>query len=149
MSLIIDHPKEVPLPRRVGWGFVTFLFWMLWFYLWVPLITFVAWALGLNQAFNVFQWENDVMELKRLVVIYILIIAALGSCLLLWAFSEFMRFRNLNRRTKPTSVRTEECAAYAEVRAKDMEAWQKSRSMIAFHDDHGELIDGEVLRPGS
>ena len=43
INLIIDKPALQALPDRLVWAAVTAVFWLIWFYLWLPWITLVAW----------------------------------------------------------------------------------------------------------
>ncbi|RJG06025.1 poly-beta-1,6-N-acetyl-D-glucosamine biosynthesis protein PgaD [Noviherbaspirillum cavernae] len=144
MSLIIDQPSLTSIPKRIGWGGVTFLFWTVWIYLWMPFITLAAWMFGYYQAYSQFRWEQEVEELKRLVILYTTIVAWLGGSLLLWARVEYMRFRNVHRRAWPVPATTEDLARYAELPAAEVNAWQHARCVIARHDEHGKLVGADV-----
>jgi biofilm PGA synthesis protein PgaD len=140
MPLIIDRPALVPLSRRVGWGLVTLFFWAVWVYLWMPLVTLAAWSFGLYRVYSEFRWEAEVMELKRLAVLYLIVACALGGSLLLWAFTEYMRFRNSSRRSMPQAAAMRELAAVARLQEDEVLAWQVSRCVTAHHDEQGLLI---------
>jgi len=146
MSLIIDHPKQVPFPRRLGWGCVTVVFWMLWVYLWLPLLTLVAWSFGVYQGYDHFRWQEDALELKRLVGLYSVIIAALGGALLLWALSEYMRFRHKHRRAGTEPVTPAELGAAAGIDAHLLAHAQQQRCLLAFHDAQGSLLGVEEFK---
>lgn len=143
MQMIIDHPSLVPLPSRLGWSCMTALFWAVWVYLWLPLLTLAAWSLGFYQVHNYFQWEKEIIELKRIIAQYSLVVAAFGGTLLLWALSEYVRFRNKHRRSASLPVSPQELAAHAAVLAEDIAAWQKLRSLVAYHDDQGSIIGAD------
>ncbi len=48
-GMIIERPDRQSRGRRFGFGFLTLVFWMIWLYLWMPLITALAWYLGFRQ----------------------------------------------------------------------------------------------------
>ena len=52
-ELHINKPELLSRRRRMGDAFVTGLMWMLYSYLWAPLISLVAWALGFEFAYDV------------------------------------------------------------------------------------------------
>jgi biofilm PGA synthesis protein PgaD len=145
MPLIIDRPTLLPMSRRLGWGLVTLFFWAVWVYLWTPLLTLAAWGFGFYRVYSEFRWEVEVMELRRLVVIYFLIASALGGSLLLWAFSEYMRFHNKNRRVMPLPTTPRDLAIDAGLQAGDLVSWQNGRCLVAHHDHHGALLGAEIL----
>lgn len=144
MPLIIDQPKLVPWPKRLGWGTATFLFWIIWIYLWMPFITLAAWFFGVSKAHTQFWLIQELVELQRLVVIYAAVIIALGSTLLIWALIDFLRFRNVHRRIAPTAARQEELADYIGVPEQEIAALHNARSIVAHHDDHGVLIGADI-----
>ncbi len=143
MQLIIDHPSLVPLPRRLGWGLVTIVFWAVWVYLWVPFLTLAAWSFGFYQAYNHFHWEREVMELKRLLVLYAIIITIFGGALLLWATSEYLRFRFARRRSSSLPVPPQELAQYTGLSAEHLIECQRLRCVVAYHDEHGAMLGAE------
>lgn len=144
LSLIIEKPGLAPLPNRIGWGGVTVLFWLVWIYLWLPFITTLAWVFGYRQLFLYFHSAEDFSELAHLAILYGTIITVLGGSLLLWAHVEYRRFRNVNRRERPSAVSVEELAVYVGVPSDDMRVWQHSRCVRARHDNEGRLIGVDI-----
>jgi biofilm PGA synthesis protein PgaD len=144
LPLIIERPSLMPWPKRASWGMITVVFWMTWAYLWLPILTSLAWAMGYEQASHYFAWSSKDADMGRVFGLYAVVIAALGSSLLLWAQVEYLRFRNVHRRTEPHAVKVEELAAYAGLRAEDMRAWQNSRCLVVAHDNHGNVLDAEI-----
>jgi biofilm PGA synthesis protein PgaD len=140
LPLIIDKPALTPLPNRIGWGTATFIFWMLWAYLWLPLITSAVWALGYHQIVTHFPWSKQDHEMRRLIVLYVLIITGLGGSLVSWAQLEYRRFRHVHRRAMPSSVTVEELAVHAGLGIADMQDWQSARRLVVAHDDHGKMV---------
>ena len=47
---IIIHPERQPHGARTLFGAITALFWALYAYLWLPLITVLAWLVGIRTA---------------------------------------------------------------------------------------------------
>lgn len=145
MPLIIDQPSLVPMSSRVGWGVITTFFWAIWLYLWLPLITLAAWSFGFYQAHTYFHWDYQVAELKRLMAVYSVVVAALGSILLLWAFSEYLRFHNKHRRSSAEPVSPKELSQQCGLSSLDIAAWQKMRCAIAYHDENGGFIGADPV----
>ncbi|GAB3538593.1 hypothetical protein GCM10027343_04720 [Noviherbaspirillum agri] len=145
LPLIIDEPSLVPMVSRLGWGAITTAFWAIWFYLWLPLITLAAWSFGLYQAHAQFHWDQQVAELKRLLGVYSIVVAALGSILLLWALSEYLRFHNKHRRSSAEPVSPKELSQQCGLSALDIAAWQKLQCVIAYHDDNGGFIGADAV----
>lgn len=143
ISMIIEQPSLVPLHSRLGWSGVTAMFWGIWIYLWMPLLTLAAWSFGFYRAHEQFQWEKEVLELRRLLGWYSIVVAAFGGSLLLWALSEYMRFRNAHRRSASAPACAQDLACYTGVLEEDVAAWQSLRCVLAYHDDHGNLIGAD------
>ncbi len=143
-SLIIEKPLLVPAPSRFGWALVTGFFWMVWVYLWLPLLTVVAWLSGIN-LFGKLAGQTAAHELRefgQLVVIYAAVICIMGGSLLTWARIEFLRFRNVNRRSRPEPVSIVEVAQYAGVPVEELSRWAQSKRVVIHHDAHGRVTGG-------
>lgn len=50
-SLIIRRPNLQTRFQRTLFGFITLVLWLLWIYLWLPLITAILWILGIRAAY--------------------------------------------------------------------------------------------------
>lgn len=146
-QLIYTDPSLSPLPQRVGWAMFTAFFWMMWVYLWLPLITIGLWALGINSVFTQLEpnARREFAELGRLVPWYALVVLIMGGALLLWARLEFMRFHNVSRRSQPHAVPVNELADYTGHSADEVNSWHGARRMIAHHDMHGHLLKVDLL----
>jgi biofilm PGA synthesis protein PgaD len=94
--LIIQHPERQKPLQRLTFTLITIAAWTFWVSLWLPVITFVAWLLGLSDAYkqlNVVHAMRDVGALS--------ILPTMGCiCALIfsaWSVYNRVRFRN-NRR---------------------------------------------------
>ena len=141
-TLIFEKPHLSPLPNRIGWAFFTAFFWIIWVYLWMPLITLVIWSLGFKfyDATFLHNTRSELIDLRNLFVLYLSIIVTLGGSLLLWARTEYMRFRNVHRRTRPLAVSVEELAQFANIPPARMNELSTVRRMTAHHDEHGKFL---------
>lgn len=146
-TMIIEQSSSLPVHYRVGWGCVTAAFWGVWLYLWMPLVTLAAWSFGFYQAQQHLQWEHTPGELKRLLMFYAIIAAALGGALLLWAAAEYMRFRNRNRRRASRPACTQDLAQHAGLPVENLAAWQRLRCVTAYHDELGGLSGVQAVGP--
>lgn len=146
-TLIFEKSSLAPLPNRVGWAFFTAFFWILWVYLWMPLITLAIWALGFDAYGDYFQKniKNHLDEMKHLFILYTSVIVVMGGSLLVWAKIEFMRFRNVSRRMCPVPAAVKELADFAQVATETMARLSSVRRMVVHHDDHGKFLYAEIL----
>jgi biofilm PGA synthesis protein PgaD len=147
MNLIYDEPVSRSLPARLGWALATAILWLLWIALWVPLMELVAWPLGLGMladylplplALTMFGLESMGFFLLGAVPLS-------GGCLLTWSCLNYLRFRNANRRSRRVPAQLEELADYSALLAETMAGWQIARRVVAYHDEHGRLMEAEVL----
>jgi len=96
-SPIIER-SDLQSPRqRTLSGALTLAFWALWFYLWLPVLALLAWALGVQQAFKYMVVLGGYHEVIRLLGLYSLIILLLGGGLVLWASYNIIRFHGVER----------------------------------------------------
>jgi biofilm PGA synthesis protein PgaD len=138
-KLILNMPHMVSVPSKIGSSLFTVVFWALFIYLWLPLITLAAWALGIYHTYSEVQYAQEMLNLRHLFFIYSMVVLLLCGALLLWALKEYLRFRDSTRRRISVPVTTAELAEYADLNAEHILAWQDVRRMVARHDDHGHL----------
>lgn len=142
--MIIEHAKSTPGRLKLLYGFLTVVFWGLWLYLWMPLITFVAWLLGLDAFITHMVNLEGYRGLKQLLAVYSMVIVILGGSLVIWALYNWMRFHGKERRTERTPVSTAEIADYAGLDPSELKAAQSSQRLVLHHDDHARVIGIEA-----
>jgi biofilm PGA synthesis protein PgaD len=96
-SSLIDNSDTLSRSHRVFWGGITGVFWLLYLYLWLPLITLVMWLLGVNNALvEVYMPEGRVDA--YLLVTLPLIALVCAAVLTVWAEYNLQRFKGMERR---------------------------------------------------
>lgn len=123
---------------------VTVVFWVAWAYLWLPLLTLAIWGLGVYRGYTEVDIPEELLDLRHVAFIYLLIVCGLAALLLSWAYLEYSRFRNVNRRQKPLPVKAIDIADYLGVSEQEVLQWQKNRIMTAHHDEQGHLAQVNV-----
>lgn len=139
-KLILNMPDLVPRHKKIGSSIFTVIFWGLFAYLWMPLITLLAWALGIRQSYNEVFYITELSNFKHLALIYSTIVIAMGGALLLWALQEYLRFRNVSRRREPTEVEPHELATYTGIAEDNIVSGQSARRLMAHHAKDGKVI---------
>lgn len=94
----IQSPELLTARQRRREAALTGLMWMLYVYLWTPLLSMLAWLVGFDFAYEVMVRAGGMHALKQVVWWYA---AAIFSILLItaaWSVSNRLRFRNRNRR---------------------------------------------------
>lgn len=102
-SRLIRKPMKQPRLQRAAWGFVTLGFWMVYVYLWTPLVTLLLWLLGIRTAFFELYVREHAIEPFLL---FSLPLLALACALLLISWAEYnrLRFSRADRRSQPRSA---------------------------------------------
>ncbi|WP_101926592.1 MULTISPECIES: poly-beta-1,6-N-acetyl-D-glucosamine biosynthesis protein PgaD [Luteimonas] len=87
---IIDHSRERSRGRRTAASMLTAAAWGLYAWLWVPLITLLAWFLGVRTAYVQLYMTHNVIDPFLLLALPII---AVGCAILLIAWAEYNRAR--------------------------------------------------------
>ncbi len=139
MKLIIEHPEWQKPKQRILLGFITLIFWMLWFYLWIPFISVLAWIFGIKT----FQYHMIELEgykgLVQLLGWYALVVFSLGGSLIAWATYNIQRFNHVARRNPRPAVSVEMQAKHFQVDAEEVEDWRKSQMVFVEHDESSKI----------
>jgi len=145
-SIIIETPTLQTLQQRFGSTLATLIFWIVWLYLLLPLLSLAAWYFG----FQIFYHHMIVLEglegFLQLLKWYTLIFGGLCLSLLIWARINFIRFRNKEKRTRVNAAATEEVAQYYNQSPDQLTLWRKYKKMTLHINKEGHLTrvtDGE------
>lgn len=96
---IIDHRDRLPKGRRGAAHLATALAWGLYAWLWLPLVTFVAWIVGLRTAYVRLYLDEQAVD--PFILLALPVIALLCALLLIgWAEYNRARFSGNDRRRK-------------------------------------------------
>ena len=146
--LIINRPHlQRPANRALGTT-LTWLFWMLWIYLWLPIITIVGWYFGIHSGLDQMVERLGYLEFLRLLPSYVLAIACGGLGLIGWSYVQYRRFHGRERRKSMRIVDTTEMATKLGLSGDGLQGWQGERRLTAFHEQDGRLVgvQGENTR---
>ncbi|WP_404356522.1 poly-beta-1,6-N-acetyl-D-glucosamine biosynthesis protein PgaD [Methylotuvimicrobium sp. KM1] len=143
--LIIDSPSLQSLKQKYISAALTFIFWILWFYLWIPVITLLGWWAGADM-FYLQMIELGGVELLFQDLAFILkCIALLGGSLAVWAAYNYYRFRNLDRRTPLPNVSNEALARHFGIDPKSLTDLQNAKFITVQFDDNGKIIQSDKM----
>ena len=126
------------------YGSLTISFWLLWSYLWLPLVAVFGWLLGIGVAHYHMIILEGYRGVATLLPLYLLIIASLGGSLIAWAQYNLIRYRDSKRRRHSIDVRLEMLATDFAVDATALSQWINRRRLVLHHDQHGNLVEVEV-----
>jgi biofilm PGA synthesis protein PgaD len=140
-TLIIEKPELQSNIHRYGWGSVTFIFWMIYIYLWLPLITLVAWWFG-AKLFNLqmIQLEGYKGLLGNL-GLYTVIIVVISLILIGWAELDRMRFKDKLRRLVNNTITVGEIAKKYNMHEHELTQLRQKKSMLVHFSDDGLILN--------
>lgn len=102
-SLIISLPQRQSAVQRNLYASLTALAWFGWIFLWLPLITALAWALGFDLAYSRVVLDNAAHGASD--VLFLLRAASLCAALFMsWALYNRLRFGRIERRRRVSTV---------------------------------------------
>ncbi len=141
MKLIIEHPEWQTPKQRVLLGSVTLVFWMAWFYLWVPILSVIGWVLGIKLFHYQMITLGGLQGFLGMLAWYAVGVLLLGGSLITWATYNIQRFKNANRRG-PRKVITDEIQAnHFNVDVKDVQAWREAQILSVTMDEYAQIMN--------
>lgn len=100
---IIDHTHTRGPGKRFATGALTAAAWSVYAWLWVPLITAVAWFVGIRTAYlRLYLHENEIDPFLLLALPLIALVC--GALLIGWAEYNRARFGNADRRKRRREI---------------------------------------------
>ncbi len=140
-TLIIEKPELQTNAQRYGWTTVTFVFWALYIYLWLPLITLLAWWVGVK-LFHLHMIQLHGYEgLLDKLGLYSVIIFIVSITLIGWAEIDRMRFKNKLRRTDRKPITASEVAKKYNLQEHELSLLRQKKSMVVHFSDKGVISD--------
>jgi biofilm PGA synthesis protein PgaD len=141
--IIISRPERQKPFQRAIFTVITMLAWTLWVSLWLPLITLVAWLLGLQDIYVKLGLDHPFRAANDLgLVLHVAVMAALS--LGAWAFYNRVRFAGKQKRRANRFVELAEMAPALEASINTAQQLRASRrSVIHFNDNGGMFLRAE------
>jgi len=146
--LIIESPDLQELRQRYAFAALTFVFWVVWFYLWTPLVSLVAWLFGLDLLYDEMVLFDGWRALQELLGWYALVIVVLALILGSWAWYNLKRFRVREKRLQAPAVSPSEIAGYFGLPEEDLATIKAAHRVVISHDDSGRMCGIECKRAG-
>ena len=137
--LIISRPDLQTLRQKYAFAFLTFLFWLIWFYLWLPLISLLAWLFGVEIIYEHMIVLEGFYGLVDLLGWYLSVILLIGLTLLCWSRYNLTRFRGRSKRTHVDTVSGHQLADFFNVDRQSVDASRHARTIYVSHDANGQI----------
>lgn len=98
--LIIDQPDLKSRPLILGEGVLTIFFWGFWFYLWLPLVSLLAWWLGYQIFYRQMVELGGFSGFIEQLNIFGSGVALVSGAMAIWSFYNLKRYGSYNRRNR-------------------------------------------------
>ncbi len=138
--LIIERPEWQSMRQKTIYGTITLGFWVIWGYLFSPILSAIAWLFGLEIAYENMIGLGGYKGFLQLTAYYLLIIILLGGSLLLWASYNYYRFRGVDRRRARPEVDVTDLSVLFDLDASLLTEWQDHKKLTVYHDTHGLIV---------
>ena len=137
-EIYVDVPHLVSRQRKLGDALATGMMWILYSYLWAPLISLVAWLLGFEFAYNVMIRLGGLHTLPPLLIMYFSMLALILSSVVIWSLINRLRFSGQDRRKGVVPVTDTEIAEFFELEQSDLAAMREGEVFhLALNDNAG------------
>jgi len=140
--LIIYRPELQSGAKRTIFGALTFTIWLLWFYLWMPLITAILWALGVRYAYiQVFAGARGVGLTS------VGVITMVAVCVVIyWSNYNRIRYAESTRRKRAEAVSKAAIGEHFGVsNPATMSLLLQQRRLNLYFDESGQLTGVEPM----
>jgi biofilm PGA synthesis protein PgaD len=142
--LIIENP-ELQTPRqRYTFAVVTFIFWIVWFYLWIPIVSLIAWLFGAERVYQAMVVHSGFQPLLQLLGLYSIIILVMGLLLGGWAWYNQVRVRGRDKRRNSAVVTAAEIGTFFLLQPEQLDVARYAKHVVIEHDEQGKVKDIRV-----
>lgn len=138
-NLIINRPDLKSRPLLLGEGILTLLFWGFWFYLWLPLISVIAWLLGFQVLYSHIMALGGLDEFFVQFNILSIGIFAASGILALWSFYNLKRYGTYNRRNRIYTTDMHGLAAHLSLSAEELTKIQQAKTLYFSFNEEGDI----------
>lgn len=144
---VINRRDLITTRHRIAAVGITLFFWGALLYLWQPLIAAIAWVFEVKLFYDQMIVLGGLHAFRRLLLVYITVVACLGAALLIWAKINEFRFSGRERRGRFPNAAIDEIAESFHVDAERLYGWQQQSCLTVSFDDDGKLIDVVTTAP--
>lgn len=123
----IDAPHLVTHRRRISDTVMTAIMWIIYSYLWAPIISLLAWLLGIEFAYDVMVRAGGAEGLVDVLIFYGMVLACIIVVVTAWSGVNRYRFAGHDRRQSVVDVPDERIAAHFALAPEDFDRIRNSR----------------------
>lgn len=140
---IIYRPDLQPRPQRLLFSSLTALAWLIWLYLFLPLVSVLAWWFGVDLFAQFILDPEDSAHLLTLLRYFGVVIVA-AVVIVAWSTYNLRRFGGLDRRKNIPPVSDAELCERFNTNQETLERLRTGRRLVLELDPEGQLVTVEV-----
>jgi len=138
-DVCIHAPELLTRREQIRDAFATGIMWALYAYLWLPLISLLAWILGFEFAYDVMIRAGGSVHLKTVLYWYGIAVSTIFVAFGVWSLSNRLRFGNRERRGHLDAVTDDSFMTFFGISAADLERLRTGRSLVLELDAVGAI----------
>jgi len=135
---IIYRPDLQPRPQRLLFSSLTALAWLIWLYLFLPLLSLLAWWFGVDLFAKFILRPEDTAHLFTLLRYFGVVIIA-TVIIIAWSTYNLKRFGGLDRRKMTPPVSDADLCARFNIPQELLENLRTGRNLVLELDDLGQI----------
>ncbi|MCP5107617.1 MAG: poly-beta-1,6-N-acetyl-D-glucosamine biosynthesis protein PgaD [bacterium] len=139
--LIIETPQLQTLKHRFSSSLITFFFWAAWFYLWLPVISLLAWLAGIRFFYDHMVGLGGAKGFVQILLIYLAAVLLIGLIFFAWAYYNNKRFKYKKRRGAIWKIGFTNLAERYKLNEDQVLNAKSSRRLVVHFDEAGNIID--------
>jgi biofilm PGA synthesis protein PgaD len=134
--LIYSPSKPAPGAVRTLYGVITLIAWIAYAYLWLPVITVLAWMLGIRTTYTELYVQR--YDVDRDIFGILVVLAVVATVMLVgWAEYNRHKFGGKDRRAAPSNVTGEDIALAMQASPDVALRMARAKSVTLTMDEHG------------
>lgn len=145
----IDVPELLRTSHRARDTVVTALMWGVYIYLWVPMLSLVAWLLGIEFAYDAMVRAGGGRALVAVLFAYSMILGVIFLTVTLWSLGNRLRFRHAERRRGAGRVTDAETCEHFGLSLEQLATLREAQRVVVVLDETGGLAGFEATEPAS
>lgn len=136
----LDVPEALTRRQRTLGTLVTAMMWAAYAYLWLPLMSLLAWGLGFELAYDAMIRAGGASALRDALLWYAWLLADVVVTVAIWSQLNKWRFASRNRRTRHPRISDTAMADYFGVTIDDVERMRGARRVELDVDGSGRPV---------
>ena len=139
----IDFPELLTRRQRAFGVAFTALMWMLYAYLWLPLVSLAAWSFGVKLAYDVMVRAGGAQALRQVLIWYMIVLAGIVVTIVAWSLLNRWLFAGRSRRIASQCVEDAAIAEYFGVDVGQLRQLRAAQRVDVEIDSGGRPTIGE------